>query len=72
MQFLRHDAPNWLVQAEKARVAAEQLADRDAKETMLELAQFYLRLAHADTARRIAEVGAFYANSYLPSGALKN
>jgi hypothetical protein len=50
MPSLPNDALDCLDRAEGARIAAEQLTDPDAKETMLELAQFYLQLAQAAAA----------------------
>jgi hypothetical protein len=51
--------PGWLYHAEQARKAAEQLTDRDAKEVMLQLGQWYLRLAQTAFVQARAREGEF-------------
>lgn len=55
MPSLLSYAWEWLYHAEEAPKIAEQLADPDAKEVMLQLGQLYLHLAQAALADARAE-----------------
>lgn len=55
MPLLLHNAEHWRTRAREARIAAERIVDPRARQTMLEIARDYERMADRAEAQVVSE-----------------